>query len=165
MCYNHFSFIFCDVHVLHHVLVTNSVKTLALWHRPLKYFIQHLVILSCLLFSSLIDRRGFLPPDEAIPAASVSDIELPPFVAKNDAHMVGWTRVWSHPSVWFSPSCCFVFRILLCVFSSLFWPTLHPPDIHNADIQNLELLHRVLEVPFFFLACCLQKQKEETGAY
>ncbi|XP_062278759.1 palmitoyltransferase ZDHHC18a isoform X2 [Scomber scombrus] len=36
---------------------------------------------------SLIDRRGFLPPNEAVPAASVSEIELPPFVAKNDAHM------------------------------------------------------------------------------
>ncbi|KAI3360867.1 hypothetical protein L3Q82_013096, partial [Scortum barcoo] len=36
---------------------------------------------------SLIDRRGFLPPDEAIPAASASEIELPPFVVKNDAHM------------------------------------------------------------------------------
>uniref|UniRef100_A0A3Q1KFL7 Palmitoyltransferase n=1 Tax=Anabas testudineus TaxID=64144 RepID=A0A3Q1KFL7_ANATE len=36
---------------------------------------------------SLIDRRGFLPPDETIPAASASEIELPPFAAKNDAHM------------------------------------------------------------------------------
>uniref|UniRef100_UPI0037E956C0 palmitoyltransferase ZDHHC18a isoform X1 n=1 Tax=Semicossyphus pulcher TaxID=241346 RepID=UPI0037E956C0 len=36
---------------------------------------------------SLIDRRGFLPPDEAIPAVSASEIELPPFTAKNDAHM------------------------------------------------------------------------------
>ncbi|CAJ1061559.1 palmitoyltransferase ZDHHC18a isoform X2 [Xyrichtys novacula] len=36
---------------------------------------------------SLIDRRGFLPHDEAIPAVSASEIELPPFTAKNDAHM------------------------------------------------------------------------------
>ncbi|XP_074540268.1 palmitoyltransferase ZDHHC18a isoform X2 [Halichoeres trimaculatus] len=36
---------------------------------------------------SLIDRRGFLPPDEATPAVSASEIELPPFTAKNDAHM------------------------------------------------------------------------------
>uniref|UniRef100_A0A3B5A762 Palmitoyltransferase n=1 Tax=Stegastes partitus TaxID=144197 RepID=A0A3B5A762_9TELE len=36
---------------------------------------------------SLIDRRGFVPPDEAIPAASVSEIELPPFTTKNDANM------------------------------------------------------------------------------
>ncbi|KAM3614303.1 uncharacterized protein V6R79_012472 [Siganus canaliculatus] len=36
---------------------------------------------------SLIDRRGFLPADEPLPAASVSEIELPPFTAKNDAHM------------------------------------------------------------------------------
>nr|XP_046255585.1 palmitoyltransferase ZDHHC18a isoform X1 [Scatophagus argus] len=36
---------------------------------------------------SLIDRRGLLPFDEAPPAASASEIELPPFVAKNDAHM------------------------------------------------------------------------------
>ncbi|KAF3691743.1 Palmitoyltransferase ZDHHC18 [Channa argus] len=36
---------------------------------------------------SLIDRRGFLLPDEAIPAASASEIELPPFAAKNDTHM------------------------------------------------------------------------------
>ncbi|XP_028983893.1 palmitoyltransferase ZDHHC18a isoform X2 [Betta splendens] len=34
---------------------------------------------------SLIDRRGFLPSDQAIPSAS--EIELPPFVAKNDTHM------------------------------------------------------------------------------
>uniref|UniRef100_A0A667YVI1 Palmitoyltransferase n=1 Tax=Myripristis murdjan TaxID=586833 RepID=A0A667YVI1_9TELE len=38
---------------------------------------------------SLIDRRGFLPPDEVTPAASASEIELPPFTAKNDMHMVG----------------------------------------------------------------------------
>uniref|UniRef100_A0A3Q1EB49 Palmitoyltransferase n=1 Tax=Acanthochromis polyacanthus TaxID=80966 RepID=A0A3Q1EB49_9TELE len=38
---------------------------------------------------SLIDRRGFVPPDEAIPAASASEIELPPFTTKNDANMVG----------------------------------------------------------------------------
>ncbi|KAM6994866.1 palmitoyltransferase ZDHHC18a isoform 1-T1 [Tautogolabrus adspersus] len=36
---------------------------------------------------SLIDRRGFLPPDEAIPVVLTSEIELPPFTAKNDAHM------------------------------------------------------------------------------
>ncbi|GLD56468.1 palmitoyltransferase ZDHHC18 isoform X2 [Lates japonicus] len=36
---------------------------------------------------SLIDRRGLLPPDEATPAASASDIELPLFAAKNDTHM------------------------------------------------------------------------------
>ncbi|XP_032374884.1 palmitoyltransferase ZDHHC18a isoform X1 [Etheostoma spectabile] len=36
---------------------------------------------------SLIDRRGFLPFDEAIPAASASEMELPRFAAKNDAHM------------------------------------------------------------------------------
>ncbi|XP_028281945.1 palmitoyltransferase ZDHHC18a isoform X2 [Parambassis ranga] len=36
---------------------------------------------------SLIDRRGFLPPEEVITAASASEIELPPFVAKNDANM------------------------------------------------------------------------------
>nr|XP_020464149.1 palmitoyltransferase ZDHHC18-like isoform X2 [Monopterus albus] len=36
---------------------------------------------------SLIDRRGFLPPDEAGPAASTSEIELPPFAAKNGTHM------------------------------------------------------------------------------
>ncbi|XP_036931368.1 palmitoyltransferase ZDHHC18a isoform X2 [Acanthopagrus latus] len=36
---------------------------------------------------SLIDRRGLLPLDEPIPAPSASEMELPPFVAKNDAHM------------------------------------------------------------------------------
>ncbi|KAF7660055.1 hypothetical protein LDENG_00288450 [Lucifuga dentata] len=36
---------------------------------------------------SLIDRRGFLSPDEAIPSAFASEIELPPFTAKNDRHM------------------------------------------------------------------------------
>ncbi|XP_037641119.1 palmitoyltransferase ZDHHC18a isoform X1 [Sebastes umbrosus] len=36
---------------------------------------------------SLIDRRGFVALDEVIPAASSSEIELPPFVVKNEAHM------------------------------------------------------------------------------
>ncbi|XP_072316658.1 palmitoyltransferase ZDHHC18a [Eucyclogobius newberryi] len=36
---------------------------------------------------SLIDRRGFVPPDEAAKAASTSEIELPPFTAKNDTNM------------------------------------------------------------------------------
>ncbi|XP_077455168.1 palmitoyltransferase ZDHHC18a isoform X1 [Stigmatopora argus] len=37
---------------------------------------------------SLIDRRGFVPSDESVPAASASEIELPPsFAAKNDANM------------------------------------------------------------------------------
>ncbi|XP_032414658.1 palmitoyltransferase ZDHHC18a isoform X1 [Xiphophorus hellerii] len=36
---------------------------------------------------SLIDRRGFLPPDEAIPAAAASEMELPPFTPKSDANM------------------------------------------------------------------------------
>ncbi|KAM8826919.1 palmitoyltransferase ZDHHC18a isoform 1-T1 [Synchiropus picturatus] len=36
---------------------------------------------------SLIDRRGFLPPEEAASVASASEIELPPFPAKSDAHM------------------------------------------------------------------------------
>ncbi|XP_077383209.1 palmitoyltransferase ZDHHC18a isoform X1 [Festucalex cinctus] len=36
---------------------------------------------------SLIDRRGFLPPEESVPAASTSEIELPSFAAKNDANM------------------------------------------------------------------------------
>lgn len=41
------------------------------------------------LLSSLIDRRGWLPLEEMIPTASTSEMELPTFVAKNDAHMVG----------------------------------------------------------------------------
>ncbi|TNN02391.1 hypothetical protein fugu_009878 [Takifugu bimaculatus] len=36
---------------------------------------------------SLIDRRGWLPLEEMIPTASTSEMELPTFVAKNDAHM------------------------------------------------------------------------------
>ncbi|XP_071381574.1 palmitoyltransferase ZDHHC18a [Centroberyx affinis] len=36
---------------------------------------------------SLIDRRGFLSPDEATSAASASEIELPHFTAKSDTHM------------------------------------------------------------------------------
>ncbi|KAK7926261.1 hypothetical protein WMY93_008571 [Mugilogobius chulae] len=36
---------------------------------------------------SLIDRRGFVPPDEAAAAACASEIELPPFTAKNDSNM------------------------------------------------------------------------------
>ncbi|XP_077432132.1 palmitoyltransferase ZDHHC18a isoform X2 [Vanacampus margaritifer] len=36
---------------------------------------------------SLIDTRGFLPPEESVPAASASEIELPSFAAKNDANM------------------------------------------------------------------------------
>ncbi|XP_037532977.1 palmitoyltransferase ZDHHC18a [Nematolebias whitei] len=35
---------------------------------------------------SLIDRRGFVPPDE-LPAAPASETELLPFTAKNDANM------------------------------------------------------------------------------
>ncbi|KTF74109.1 hypothetical protein cypCar_00030197 [Cyprinus carpio] len=35
---------------------------------------------------SLIDRRGFLPPDDA-PQTVTSDTELPPFMSKNDANM------------------------------------------------------------------------------
>lgn len=71
--------------------------------------------------SSLIDRRGFLPPDEAIHAGSASETELPPFAAKNDAHMVGWTSLWSLPSpdhlitpllLLTSPQCAFCFHPL-----------------------------------------------------
>uniref|UniRef100_A0A672KB54 Probable palmitoyltransferase ZDHHC14 n=1 Tax=Sinocyclocheilus grahami TaxID=75366 RepID=A0A672KB54_SINGR len=36
---------------------------------------------------SLIDRRGFLPPDDT-PQTVTSDTELPPFMSKNDANMV-----------------------------------------------------------------------------
>uniref|UniRef100_A0A8C2XJF3 Palmitoyltransferase n=1 Tax=Cyclopterus lumpus TaxID=8103 RepID=A0A8C2XJF3_CYCLU len=36
---------------------------------------------------SLIDRRGFVPLVEASPAASATEIELPPFLAKNDSNM------------------------------------------------------------------------------
>ncbi|XP_061632143.1 palmitoyltransferase ZDHHC18a isoform X1 [Phyllopteryx taeniolatus] len=36
---------------------------------------------------SLIDRRGFLPPEESVPAASASEIELPSFAAKNDTNV------------------------------------------------------------------------------
>ncbi|XP_061772099.1 palmitoyltransferase ZDHHC18a isoform X2 [Nerophis ophidion] len=36
---------------------------------------------------SLIDKRGFLSPEESVPAASALEIELPPFAAKNDKHM------------------------------------------------------------------------------
>ncbi|XP_033837211.1 palmitoyltransferase ZDHHC18a isoform X1 [Periophthalmus magnuspinnatus] len=36
---------------------------------------------------SLIDRRGFVPLDEAAAAACTSEIELPPFTAKNDTNM------------------------------------------------------------------------------
>ncbi|XP_016363531.1 palmitoyltransferase ZDHHC18-like isoform X3 [Sinocyclocheilus anshuiensis] len=49
---------------------------------------------------SLIDRRGFLPPDDA-PQTVTSDTELPPFMSKNDANMVGWIHpeealLWLH---------------------------------------------------------------------
>ncbi|KAM9806027.1 palmitoyltransferase ZDHHC18a isoform X6 [Syngnathus typhle] len=36
---------------------------------------------------SLIDRRGFLSPEESSPAAPISEIELPSFAAKNDTNM------------------------------------------------------------------------------
>lgn len=36
---------------------------------------------------SLIDRRGFVPPDEVAAAACATDIELPPFSTKNDTNM------------------------------------------------------------------------------
>lgn len=41
------------------------------------------------VFSSLIDRRGWLSPEEMIPAASASETEPPRFAEKNDAEMVG----------------------------------------------------------------------------
>lgn len=43
----------------------------------------------CALFSSLIDRRGWLSLEEMIPAASSLEMELPTFVEKNNADMVG----------------------------------------------------------------------------
>ncbi|XP_056300553.1 palmitoyltransferase ZDHHC18a isoform X3 [Pseudoliparis swirei] len=36
---------------------------------------------------SLIDRRGVVPLAEASPAASATEVELPPFLAKNDSNM------------------------------------------------------------------------------
>ncbi|TNN76285.1 putative palmitoyltransferase ZDHHC14 [Liparis tanakae] len=36
---------------------------------------------------SLIDRRGVVPLSEASPAASATEVELPPFLAKNDSNM------------------------------------------------------------------------------
>lgn len=41
------------------------------------------------LVSSLIDRRGWLSLEETIPAASTLEMELPTFVEKNNADMVG----------------------------------------------------------------------------
>lgn len=62
------------------------------------FILRHCVKLGfSALFSSLIDRRGWLPLEEMIPTASTSEMELPTFVAKNDAHMVGWTSSWSLP--------------------------------------------------------------------
>ncbi|KAJ8386299.1 hypothetical protein AAFF_G00174950 [Aldrovandia affinis] len=36
---------------------------------------------------SLIDRRGFLPPDDAVPAPPLAEIEQPPLEAKSDINM------------------------------------------------------------------------------
>ena len=41
-----------------------------------------------LMSFSLIDRRGFLPPEDIPPAVAV-DMGRPPFLAKNDTNMVG----------------------------------------------------------------------------
>lgn len=38
---------------------------------------------------SLIDRRGFVPPEEAAAAVCTTEIELPSFTAKNDTNMEG----------------------------------------------------------------------------
>ncbi|XP_071326724.1 palmitoyltransferase ZDHHC18a isoform X2 [Trachinotus anak] len=82
---------------------------------------------------SLIDRRGFLPPDEAIPAASASEIELPLFAAKNDAHMSVSTPSSSRP------------------------PDSAPP----VELPTCSTLHLCHESRTFHMFC-LYKQKEKS---
>lgn len=41
------------------------------------------------LLSSLIDRRGWLSLEETIPAASALEMEVPTFMEKREADMVG----------------------------------------------------------------------------
>lgn len=74
--------------------------------------------------SSLIDRRGFLPPDEAIPAAAASEMELPPFTPKSDANMVWWKRLRSLPG----PECPHV-AVWLLAPPTLCVPLRQPPDL------------------------------------
>lgn len=100
---------------------------------------KYTITQSFLLLCSLIDRRGFLPLDEPIPAPSASEMELPPFVAKNDAHMVGWTSLWSLPG----PDCPIVPVMLLgrpppphvCLLHSVCSP-LHPPDFQLQSLKQ-----------------------------
>lgn len=76
------------------VLHINCMLLIIVWD----ICVSRLVLFICMVVSapshnpvicSLIDRRGFLSLDEAIPAVSASEIELPPFTVKSDAHMVG----------------------------------------------------------------------------
>lgn len=81
---------------------------------------------------SLIDRRGFVPPDE-LPAAPAS--ELLPFTAKNDANMVGWTGSWSlsSPDWPIAVVCLFVCCFLAVLTSS---PTCIPhPNIQTSTFS------------------------------
>lgn len=80
---------------------------------------------------SLIDRRGFVPPDE-LPAAPASETELLPFTAKNDANMVGWTGSWSLSS----PDCPIAVVCLFVCFSFPSVLTSSPTCIPHPNIQT-----------------------------
>lgn len=115
----------------------------------LQYMLQCFVI--SVLSSSLIDRRGFLPPNEAVPAASASEIELPPFVAKNDAHMVGWTSLWSLPS----PDCPIVHVLLLvcplpvCLLHSV-------SNVSSSDVQLQSIKQSCRHAELWICAQCYE---------
>lgn len=50
-------------------------------------FLQSYANISVMLYFSLIDRRGFLPPD-VIPQMVSSETEIHPFMKKNDTNVV-----------------------------------------------------------------------------
>lgn len=67
---------------------TNSFPVASIQHyNSLYHSVQSYTNIIVMLSFSLIDRRGFLPPD-VIPQTVTSETEIHPFMTKNDTNMV-----------------------------------------------------------------------------